>query len=154
MGYKKIANLIQLKALAELDSKNVGVTETGVLYVYDFEKVAAVIITVEKASEILGLPLEIIGRIVESRGDYQISIEVPKKVLEEEKEPDEFECEKCGMPFCMCDEEEELPESCQCGCEELRKELNELKSDLESGRELHSNLYEDVQKIKQDFYLK
>lgn len=96
--FEPIKTRTQLRELCEKDPMNVGVSQSGELFAYDFERNTEVKISKEQASERLGLPLDIIEKVVKHNGHF----EVPEPIVEE---PDEEE-----VPFADPEYFEDEPE--------------------------------------------
>jgi len=167
--FKPITNAMELKALCEEDENNVGVTRSGELYSFDNEKDKPQKITIEEASEKLGLSLDIMAEVAKSGGHF----EVPSPIVVEEKEEVESDHkeeigedhendappgeEKDAPPG---EEKESLEVEIKFSTEELEKileplieEIKELRNELKSDREVAKTRYDEFKELESKILL-
>jgi hypothetical protein len=90
--WKRIETVPDLKKLCTDYPNGVGVTKNGDLYVYDFQKKVAKKISIDDASKLLEVSLDVMSEIVRTGGTYQlptpvVEIEPKVEIIEQPEEP-------------------------------------------------------------------
>lgn len=161
--FKPITNANELCALCKEDSNNVGVTRSGELYTFDFDRNKPEKITLEDAGLRLGLSLDIMAKVVKSGGTFEVPqpIVIEKKdVIDDEHENNESPGEKKEIinedhendepPGEKKDEEHQ--EEVEKEVMKIQVELSEkfLKEFQEMFEALKTSLDESFKEIKQE----
>lgn len=111
--YKPINSVGELSSFCEEDKDNVGVTRSGDLYSYDFEKGKAIKLSLEVASEQLGLSHDIMAELIKLGGHYIVPepIHIAKEEAHDEVEIEENLEVKVNLEKEESSSEEEVQEN-------------------------------------------
>ena len=173
--FEPISTTLHIKKLSEEDPCNVGVSPSGDLYVWDFEKDHHKKLTPEEAGELLNLSPEIMAEVVKSGGHFEVPVVIEntsgneddnpgneqKVVVHEEAHGDgeqknevhENKVVKKGLEVEIKLDPKQVEELLTL-IKELKEEVEGFKSQLEAQKELSGSRHNEFIEFKNEIMIK